>query len=85
MPVVLETSPEALVSLSEAEIGCDFQIRSVSGPGCEQLRNLGFCESLRVRKLSEGRNLLCAVCGSRIAVSSELAEQVKVAPIPRLS
>ncbi len=72
----------ALVSLAEAEIGRDFQIRQIEGPGCEQLRRLGFCESLHVRKLAEGRNLICSVCGTRLAVSSELAEHVKVSPVP---
>jgi ferrous iron transport protein A len=70
-----------LMSLSEAKVGCDFQIRSLEGPACEQLRNLGFCETLRVRKLAGGRNLICSVCGTRLAVSSELAEQIKVTPV----
>lgn len=75
----LET--DSLQSLTQAQVGCDFQIRLVDGPGCEQLRNLGFCESLKVRKLVNGRNLVCSLCGTRIAVSAELAEQVKVSPI----
>ena len=75
------TEPETLQSLSQAEVGGDFRIRRVEGPGCEQLRRLGFCESLRVRKLAGGRNLICSVCGTRVAVSSNLAEQVKVSPV----
>lgn len=71
---------ETLQSLTQAAVGCDFRIRSVEGPGCDQLRRLGFCESLPVRKLANGRNLICSVCGTRIAVSSDLAEQVKVSP-----
>lgn len=76
-------SPESseLQSLSQASVGCDLMIRSLEGPGCEQLRSLGFCETLRVRKLSDGRNLICSVCGTRLAVSQELAEQVKVSPL----
>jgi len=72
---------DSLQSLAQAEVGCDFQIRYLEGPGCEQLRKLGFCESLNVRKLSNGRNLLCSVCGTRLAVSSDLAEQIKVSPV----
>jgi ferrous iron transport protein A len=72
---------DSLQSLSQAQVGCDFQIRYLDGPACDQLRNLGFCESLQVRKLSGGRNLICSVCGTRLAVSSELAEQVKVTPV----
>ena len=29
---------------------------------------------MQVRKLMGGRNLLCTVCGARMAVSSKLAE-----------
>jgi hypothetical protein len=46
------------------------------------LRELGFCESLRVRKLRQGRNLICAVCGTRLALSPQLAAQVLVVPVP---
>ena len=72
---------DSLLSLAQAEVGGDFQIRALEGPGCEQLRNLGFCESLQVRKLAGGRNLICSVCGTRLAVSSALAEQVLVSPV----
>lgn len=72
---------DSLQSLAQAQVGCDFQIRYLEGPGCEQLRNLGFCETLQVRKLAGGRNLICSVCGTRLAVSSELADQIKVTPV----
>jgi len=75
---------DSLQSLTQAQVGCDFQIRFLEGPACDQLRNLGFCETLQVRKLSGGRNLICSVCGTRLAVSRELAEHVKVSPV-RLS
>lgn len=68
-------------SLSQASVGCDFRIRFLEGPACEQLRRLGFCETMQVRKLANGRNLICSVCGTRMALSRELAEQVKVSPV----
>jgi ferrous iron transport protein A len=74
----------SLQSLAQAQVGCDFQIRYLEGPGCEQLRNLGFCETLQIRKLAGGRNLICSVCGTRLAVSSNLAEQVMVSPVTAL-
>ncbi len=70
---------DSLLSLSQAKVGCDFRIKALSGPGCDQLRDLGFCESLQVRKLADGRNLICSVCGTRLALSRELASQVMVA------
>ncbi len=80
-PTARELTSDSLQSLTQAQVGCDFQIKHVDGPACDQLRNLGFCESLQVRKLANGRNLVCSVCGTRIALSSELAEQVKVSPV----
>jgi ferrous iron transport protein A len=80
-PSIKDLESDSLQSLSQAQVGCDFQIRHVEGPACDQLRNLGFCESLQVRKLAGGRNLICSVCGTRIALSSDLAEQVKVSPV----
>lgn len=67
-------------SLSEASVGSDLEIRQLDGPACDQLRRLGFNETLPVRKLANGRNLVCSVCGARVAVSRRLAEQVKVSP-----
>ena len=72
---------DSLQSLSQAQVGCDFQIRYLEGPACDQLRKLGFCETLQVRKLAGGRNLISSVCGTRLAVSSDLAEHVKVSPV----
>lgn len=76
-----ELQTDSLISLNQAKVGCSFMIRQLSGPGCEQLRNLGFCESLQVKKLADGRNLLCSICGTRLAVSRELAGQVLVSSV----
>ena len=73
---------DSTVSLTQAQVGCDFHIRMLSGPACEQLRRLGFCETMQVRKLAHGRNLVCSVCGTRMALSRKLADQVMVEPIP---
>jgi ferrous iron transport protein A len=70
---------DSLLSLSQAKVGCDFQIKLLTGPACDELRDLGFCETLQVRKLADGRNLICSVCGTRLALSRELAAQVMVA------
>lgn len=72
---------DCALTLSQASVGGDFLIQVVDGPQCASLRDLGFCESLKVRKLANGRNLICTVCGTRMAISRELADQVKVRPI----
>ena len=73
--------PERCLTLNKAKVGSDLRIHVVDGPACQRLRDLGFCENLQVRKLSGGRNLICSICGTRLAISSELAEQVWVAPV----
>lgn len=72
---------DSAMTLNQAGVGCDMQIRVLSGPGCERLRDLGFCEQLQVRKLAHGRNLICSVCGTRMAISRDLADQVFVEPV----
>lgn len=69
------------MTLTQAGVGCDVMIRFLSGPGCERLRDMGFCERMQVRKLAGGRNLICSLCGTRMAISRELADQVMVAPL----
>ena len=71
---------DSALTLSQADIGCEFQIRQVDGPACRQLREIGFCEEMRVRKITNGRNMLCTICGTRLAVSKDLADQIKVVP-----
>lgn len=75
-----ELELDSALTLSQAAVGCDFQIRRVDGPECRQLREIGFCEEMRVRKITNGRNMLCTVCGTRLAVSRHLADQIKVVP-----
>lgn len=72
---------DSAMTLSQARVGCDVQIRVLNGPGCDRLRDLGFCEQLQVRKLAGGRNLICSVCGTRMAISRDLADQVIVDPV----
>lgn len=69
------------MTLNQVKVGCDVRISGLQGPACERLRDLGFCENLQVRKISGGRNLVCSICGARMAVSKELAEQVLVLPV----
>jgi len=72
---------ESAMTLNQVGVGCDVKIRFLSGPGCGRLRDLGFCEQMPVRKLSGGRILICSVCGTRVAISRELADQVVVTPM----
>lgn len=72
---------ERSITLNQVKLNCDVRISSISGPACERLRDLGFCEQMQLRKLSNGRNLICTLCGAKMAISRELAEQVLVSPV----
>lgn len=75
---VRESENRRALTLREATVGSDLVIENVAGTHCDRLRDLGFRESLQVRKLANGRNLVCSVCGTRLAISRELAAWVKV-------
>ena len=48
-------------------------------PGtCQRLREMGFCENALVRKIRGGADLVCWVCGARVALSARLARQILV-------
>jgi Fe2+ transport system protein FeoA len=72
---------DSAVTLNQVRVGCDVQICLLDGPNCDRLRDMGFCEQLKLRKLSAGRNMICSLCGTRMAISRELAEQVVVMPL----
>tara|TARA_R110000824_G_scaffold217752_4_gene404245 strand:+ start:682 stop:1002 length:321 start_codon:yes stop_codon:yes gene_type:complete len=69
---------DSALNLAQAAVGCIFQVTSLEGPACRQLREIGFCEKMHVSKITGGRTLLCKVCGARLALSRELAQQVQV-------
>jgi ferrous iron transport protein A len=68
-------------TLNEVEAGRDFRISGIEGPSSDRLRDLGLREETRIRKISGGRNLVCSISGTRLAISKELAAQVFVSPI----
>jgi ferrous iron transport protein A len=68
-------------TLNEVEAGRDFRISGIDGPSSDRLRDLGFREETQIRKLSGGRNLVCSISGTRLAISKELAAQVFVSPV----
>ena len=48
---------------------------------CQRLREMGFCESAEIIKLSQGAALVCQVCGTRLALSKELAKDILIEPV----
>jgi len=67
-------------TLTSAKAGNTWRISAVDGAGCKQLREMGFCEKLKVTKLSNGRNIICVTCGTKMVLNRKLADQVQVCP-----
>jgi len=66
--------------LTELPVGSSGRVCELSGQPdlCQRLRELGFCESAVIQKVSGQRTLLCQLCGTRIALSDRAAEHVLV-------
>lgn len=47
----------------------------------DRLREIGFCEDQIVRLLTSHTNIICMVCNTRLALSSQVAETILVEPL----
>ena len=74
-------SKQRSITLNQVGLNSNVRICELTGPACERLRELGFCEEMQLRKIANGRNLICTLCGAKMAISRELAEQVLVSPL----
>jgi ferrous iron transport protein A len=45
---------------------------------CQRLREMGFCESAVIQKISGQSTLLCQVCGMRVALGEGVAKHITV-------
>ncbi|WP_026292712.1 FeoA family protein [Rubritalea marina] len=68
------------MTLSQARPGRLFRVKALEGTCCSRLRQMGFCEAMEVRKLSDGQNMLCTLCGTKLALNRKLADQILVTP-----
>lgn len=66
--------------LTELPVGAAGRVCELSGKAeiCQRLREMGFCESAVIEKVSGERTLLCQLCGARIALSDRAAAHVVV-------
>jgi len=46
----------------------------------QRLREIGLSEDRQVRLVSSQRSVICMVCNSRLAISTDLAESILVEP-----
>lgn len=45
---------------------------------CQRLREMGFCESAVIEKISDNGGLICRICNSKVAISQSLASNIVV-------
>lgn len=85
MPPAEENQPVHRVRLSELPVGEAGRVCGLEGKTevCQRLREMGFCESAVIEKVSGASTLLCQVCGTRIALSDRAAQHIVVEQIRR--
>ena len=66
--------------LTELPVGAMGRVCELAGKEdfCQRLREMGFCESAVIERVSGQRTLLCQLCGSRIALSEGAAQHIVV-------
>jgi ferrous iron transport protein A len=71
------------IPLSRLPAGAEARVLRLEGDGvvCQRLRELGFCESAIVSRVSGRHSMVCQVCGSRVALHRMLAEKIHVEPL----
>jgi len=66
--------------LTELPIGATGRVCELNGEStvCARLREMGFCESAVIARVSGERTLLCQLCNTRIALSDRAAQHIMV-------
>jgi ferrous iron transport protein A len=83
MPPVKQAFLSKRIPLTELPVGKAAKVWALDGEPnlCSRLREIGFCESASVERVSGRETLLCQLCGTRIALSSGAAAHIVVEPI----
>jgi ferrous iron transport protein A len=76
--------PNKRMPLTELPVGKAARVWALDGEPnlCSRLREIGFCESAVVEKVSGRETLLCQLCGTRIALSAGAAVHIVVELAP---
>jgi Fe2+ transport system protein FeoA len=72
-----------LCPLNRVKAGVAVRIKQLcaSPQVADRLREIGFCEDQVVRLLTAHTNIICMVCNTRLALSSQIAETILVEPL----
>lgn len=68
------------MTLTELPTGAAGRVCALNGAAelCQRLREMGFCESAVIEKISGRSTLLCQVCGMRVALGEGVAKHITV-------
>ncbi len=68
------------MSLAELPNGALGRVCTLQGETtvCARLREMGFCESAVIERISGQKTLLCQLCGTRVALSDRAATHIVV-------
>lgn len=68
------------MTLTELPAGAAGRVCTLNGEAelCQRLREMGFCESAVIQKISGQSTLLCQVCGMRVALGEGVAKHITV-------
>jgi ferrous iron transport protein A len=80
MPTMIDRLRPQRMRLTELPVGATGRVCALDGQDdvCQRLREMGFCESALIEKVSGQRTLLCQLCGTRIALSDRAAQFIVV-------
>lgn len=68
------------MTLSDLPVGATGRVCELAGhvEVCQRLREMGFCESAVIEKVSGHKTFFCQLCGTRIALSERAARHIVV-------
>lgn len=68
------------MALTELPNGAQGRVCALEGTVdiCQRLREIGFCESAVIQRVSGQKTLLCQLCGTRVALSDQAARHIVV-------
>ena len=74
-----------MIALSAVRPNSSVRVLKLEGAPevCHRLREMGFCENSVIRCLQAGPACVCQIQHSRVGLSSQLAAQIMVEPLPR--
>lgn len=80
MPSAAKSAAPQRMRLTDLPVGAAGRVCELAGQPelCQRLREIGFCESAVIEKVSGEKTLICQLCQTRIALSDRAARHIVV-------